>query len=70
MVCFLLPQWFDHICLFRILIYFQIGDLAGSSVSLNSEGNCLAVGAEGHDDFNGEFDWGNGQVRIICCLGG
>ena len=70
MVCFRLSQWLDHNCQFRLLIVFQIGDLAGSSVSLNSEGNCVAVGAEGHDDYYvDDLNSDDGQARILCCLG-
>ena len=43
-------------------------DYAGTSVSLNSDGNCVAVGAEGHDNYYGDYDWNNGQARVICCL--
>ncbi|GFH45380.1 hypothetical protein CTEN210_01854 [Chaetoceros tenuissimus] len=46
--------------------YFE--DYAGTSVSLNSDGNCVAVGAEGHDNYYGDYDWNNGQARVICCL--
>lgn len=44
-------------------------DYAGTSVSLNADGNCVAVGAEGHDNYYGDYDWNNGQARVICCLG-